>query len=175
MDRKIVMLLIGIVAIGMFALPSTLAMYTGQHNFSDGASVDCNKCHGGSDSVGTELANGDNHTTFSCKRCHGFGTGQNPNVDDGTMGHAATSQVTCTGCHVENITYGTDGLDPDGITVENELNNGSHKAFKDAPPGGDLDKACIACHTQVGVTGLIGVNGTSNANISIAGFNYSGV
>ena len=175
MDRKIVMLLIGIVAIGMFALPSTLAMYTGQHNFSSGENVDCDKCHGSSDSVAIELGNSDNHTTFTCRNCHAFTTTAltTPNgVSDGTMGHAATTDVNCVGCHAESGVFGTNVTDADDINVTTELNSGAHKAYKDSPPGGDLDKACISCHTQVGVTGTIG--GTNYTNISIAGFNYSG-
>ncbi|MCK5432374.1 MAG: hypothetical protein KAJ03_06490, partial [Gammaproteobacteria bacterium] len=156
---------------------STLAMYTGQHNFSSGANVDCGKCHGGgvSDSIAQELNNSDNHTDFECKRCHGFSTGTDPTpntLNNGSMGHAATTQVNCVGCHAENGLLGTNITDADDINVTTELNNGAHKAYKDSPPGDDLDKACISCHTKVGVEGNIG--GTNYTNISIAGFNYSG-
>ena len=175
MDRKIVMLLIGIVAIGMFALPSTLAMYTGQHNFTNGSDVDCNKCHGSGDKIYDELDINKVHGGFTCKTCHGFSTDESTLfASNGSMGHAATTKVNCVGCHAElNKTWGnTSATDIDDINVTTELNNGAHKAFKDQI--GDPDYACIACHTSVTVTGIVGINASSNTNITdLANFNYS--
>ena len=175
MDRKIVMLLIGIVAIGMFALPSTLAMYTGQHNFSNGSDVDCDKCHGSGDTIYVELSQNNVHGGFTCKKCHGFSTDESTlSASNGSMGHAATTGVNCVGCHAElNKTWGnTSATDLDSINVTTELNNGAHQAFKDQ--SSDPDYACIACHTSVGVTGVIGTNATSSANITdLSTFNYS--
>ena len=160
MDRKIVMLLIGIVAIGMFALPSTLAMYTGQHNFTNGSQVDCDKCHGTGDSIGDELAAGSAHNNFTCKQCHGFLT-TNPNTN-GTMGHAATANISCTGCHAEEANYLTDVLDSDNITVTDELTAGAHTNFQE----------CIACHTQVGVSSNV-VAAANNSTFDLSGYTYA--
>lgn len=168
MDRKIVMLLIGIVAIGMFALPSTLAMYSGQHNFSSGANVDCAKCHGAGDQIGDELAGGP-HSSFECKQCHGFGIAENPNVDNGAAGHAATVGITCVGCHSENAAYLTDVLDGDTVAIVTELSNGAHDAYY--ADMADPDDACIGCHTSVGVTGNIAAGGTEGP-IDISVYNY---
>ena len=153
------MLLIGIVAIGMFALPSTLAMYSGQHTFVDAANVTCNRCHGTGDTIGDELANSTAHTNFSCKNCHGF-LSTNPNTD-GTMGHAATANVTCTGCHSEQALYNTAVLDSDSITIATELTSGAHTNFQN----------CIACHTKAPISNNIGV--TANVStIDLSTYSY---
>lgn len=89
------MLLLAVMAIGMFALPSILAMYSGQHGFVDADSVDCNKCHGATDARYGELTAGNAHEPFTCKDCHGFSnaTLTTPNTGDGTLGHAATVAI----------------------------------------------------------------------------------
>lgn len=145
-------LIIGIIAIGLFALPSTLAIYTGQHDFIAGTDVDCAKCHSESDPIYGELTGGP-HNSFTCKQCHGFEAG-NPNIDNGSMGHAATASVTCVGCH-SNTDYagGSGGLDGDGITVADELAIGAHDELASY---GNVDLSCIGCHTSVTVAGAIG-------------------
>ena len=159
--EKTIMLLLAVMAIGMFALPSTLAMYSGQHEFVNADSVDCNKCHSTSDAIYGELQAGNAHTAFTCKDCHGFSnsTITTPNTDDGTQGHAATVAISCIDCHAENATLGTAILDPDGITVVNEISQGTaaHKnmySYYDVTVG-DLDDACIACHTTAAMSGNI--------------------
>ncbi len=167
MDRKIVMLLIGIVAIGMFALPNTLAMYSGQHSFVNGTNVDCAKCHGSGDAIGDELNNSDMHSTMDCETCHGF-SGTNPNDD--TTGHAATTGVTCLGCHT-NGTYDSGSDDGNGVSVQAELQAGAHEPFWNSTNITDQDDVCIACHTNVGVSNAIAV-GTYETNITLANFTY---
>ena len=170
MKGKAIVLIVGVIAIGMFALPSTLAMYTGQHSFASGANVDCAKCHSGSDSIYIELTGGGPHNYFTCKQCHGFEAG-NPNINNGSMGHAATTAVTCVGCHA-NTPYagGPPGLDNDGVTVADELAAGAHNVFAST---GDVDLACLACHTRVGVDGTIGINATSgNSIVDLSVYNY---
>ena len=168
MDRKIVMLLIGIVAIGMFALPSTLAMYSGQHDFIAGSNVNCSKCHGAGDQIGGELAGGP-HASFACADCHGFGIATNPNTDDGSMGHAATVEVTCAGCHAESAAYNTDSLDPDAVAVVTELANGAHDVYYANTT--DTDDACLGCHTSIAVSGNIGSGGTEGP-LDLTAYNY---
>ena len=168
MKGKAIVLIIGVIAIGMFALPSTLAMYSGQHSFVNGTNVDCAKCHSGSDSIYGELTGGGPHNYFTCKQCHGFESG-NPNTNNGSMGHAATTSVTCVGCHA-NTPYagGPLGFDGDGITVVDELAAGAHKGFANSS---DVDLACLGCHTNVGVDGTIS-EPTYASNISLSVFNY---
>ncbi|MCK5659789.1 MAG: hypothetical protein KAH86_00410 [Methanosarcinales archaeon] len=171
MDRKIVMLLIGIVAIGMFALPSTLAMYSGQHDFVTGANVDCGTCHAaGTDPIYAEIAGGPHDGWATCADCHAFTThtsAPGPTVNTGANGHAATTLATCTSCH---DTYNTDG---DGVTVTNELANGAHAGFYAAAPNGDPDDACIACHTTATVvTGAINAAASSEPAYNLNNYNY---
>ena len=47
MDGKTILLMISVVAVGMFVLPSTLALYTGSHDFLGPSEVECGKCHSG--------------------------------------------------------------------------------------------------------------------------------
>ena len=169
MKGKVIVLIVGLIAIGMFALPITLAMYTGQHSFISGADVDCDKCHSGSDPIYGELASGGPHKDFTCKQCHGFESG-NPNLNNGSMGHAATTSVTCVGCH-SNTDYagGPDGFDGDGITVIDELAVGAHQQLYT-----DIgEDACLACHTSAGVEGTnIGASNNTTSPIDLSVYNY---
>ena len=171
MKGKAIVLIVGVIAIGMFALPSTLAMYTGQHSFVSGAFVNCAKCHSGSDSIYIELAGDRPHDNFTCKQCHGFYSySNNPNINNGSMGHAATTSVTCVGCH-SNTDYagGPDGFDGDGITVIDELAVGAHQQLYT-----DIgEDACLACHTSAGVEGTnIGASNNTTSPIDLSVYNY---
>lgn len=104
---RIALMLIAVVAIGIFALPSTMSVFGGTHTWYDiaGGGVPCAKCH--ADKY-EELSMSDFHTTFAggdssddCYMCHradrdiryakGGGT---PGVDT----HAATT-IACMACH----------------------------------------------------------------------------
>ena len=160
MDGKIVLLMIAVVAVGMFALPSTLALYSGQHEFVDGANVSCDKCHASasvtwSGGPGNELVNGTAHEALGCQDCH---NAANTTKVQGTDYHAATAMgVTCTGCH----STGT-GAGVLAKNVSQELLNGSevHNTMGAGTDGQEY--ACIACHTGVTVNGtIVSTNGTA--------------
>ena len=186
--EKTVLLLLAVVAIGMFALPSTLAMYTGQHNFTNGSNVDCDKCHGTNDDIYAELIGGDAHQTFSCKDCHGYSTnlGGSPNTNNST-GHAATLGVMCLDCHADenaaasalNITAAYN-MDNNSMTIVDEFNQdtAAHKDLYDyynTTGIGNLDEMCIACHTKSAVnisTSAINVNYTANPVFNLSRFTY---
>lgn len=104
---KIALMLIAVVAIGIFALPSTMSVFGGTHTWYDtaGDGVPCVKCH--ADKY-EELSMTDVHSSFAggdssddCYMCHradldiryaeGGGT---PGVDT----HAA-STIACMACH----------------------------------------------------------------------------
>ncbi|MDY6965904.1 MAG: cytochrome c3 family protein [Halobacteriota archaeon] len=130
--NRIALLLVAIVAIGIFALPSTMAMFGGQHNWYDinptGNQVPCVKCHAdvydeyGVTGAHATLGGGstENDTIgitdpdAACHACHrvanssivyaeGDGTGSTP----GEEAHAA-STIACMECHE----YGTDYVGP---------------------------------------------------------------
>lgn len=80
MDKKIAIVLIALVGIGLYALPSTVALFSGQHSFENidatGNQIDCVKCHGDvkaeMDSTGLNLQTGTPppHAAFKCEYCH---------------------------------------------------------------------------------------------------------
>ncbi len=86
MNTKFSLALIALVGIGVFALPSTVALFSGQHSFynidATGNQIPCTKCHG---DVKAELStSGYSNTTgtpgphanFKCEYCHRAEAGQ---------------------------------------------------------------------------------------------------
>ncbi len=78
-SKKIVLLTVAVIAIGIFALPSTVSLFSGQHSWYDlsesvgGTSgvnnVPCEKCHA---DIADEMMSGDNgvHKDLTCAMCH---------------------------------------------------------------------------------------------------------
>ncbi len=154
MDGKIILLLLSVVAVGMFVLPSTLALYTGSHAFVNGSSVDCGKCHVASmDNIAAELNTSSRpHTTMTCGNCHGS---TNPDVSlapGNVHGHAASMSVDCIGCHAN----ASESVDDEDVLRELNLATAAHhevtwNASAENEGITDRDQACIACHTDVPV------------------------
>ena len=165
--------MIAVIGIGIFALPESMAMFGGQHNWydlgADGNQIPCEKCHADvyDDMIGTGP-----HKNMSCSNCHrtenlsdyvyasGNGTGSVP----GQKAHAASS-VECMDCHSGSITsfFVGDNLQSHpnieaggfNLTV-NSFDTGtaaSHQAFiLGANESGLMEgenEACVACHTHV--------------------------
>ncbi|MDY6865487.1 MAG: hypothetical protein SVY15_05885 [Halobacteriota archaeon] len=117
-NTKIVLLLVAVLAIGLFALPSAVAMFGGQHEWYDlGAGenqVPCEKCHADIyDEMNSMPAGvGAPHRTYPCTHCHrtyGFGgdnyvyaDGSGSGSQPGQEAHAA-STVECMECHDLNL------------------------------------------------------------------------
>src|SRR3990170_4795180 len=88
MNTKFTLAIIALVGIGVFALPSTMSLFAGQHSFynidATGNQVPCQKCHG---DVKAELGANANtisagpHASFKCEYCHriepGYASGDN--------------------------------------------------------------------------------------------------
>ncbi|MEA3488639.1 MAG: hypothetical protein U9R10_05255 [Euryarchaeota archaeon] len=118
---KIMLMGIAVVAMGIFALPSTVSLFAGQHSWYDlsesvgGTSgvnnVPCEKCH---QDIGDEMKSGGNgvHRDLTCAMCHrapftGY-TYARGHYEHGTLGtqpprpgqeaHAA-SAIACMDCH----------------------------------------------------------------------------
>ena len=87
MNTKFTLAIIALIGIGVFALPSTMSLFSGQHTFynidATGNQVPCVKCHG---DVKAELSgsmatagSGAPHAKFQCEYCHrteaGFAAG----------------------------------------------------------------------------------------------------
>jgi len=172
MNKKI-WLGIAILAIGLIALPQTLALFAGQHNFYEvsrdpgNLGVPCVKCHG---DVNSEISGSQVHSSLKCEDCHvlapiyrGASLGGNKDI------HAAAAPA-CLDCHDGSLTSGqwhnfTD--DPSvcanchGYTIPTFGNatsilygaNESHVKFASEASNSLLlkgsNEACIGCHTHV--------------------------
>ncbi|MCZ7355994.1 MAG: hypothetical protein O8C66_08425 [Candidatus Methanoperedens sp.] len=135
MNAKFSLALIALVGVGVFALPSTMALFAGQHSFynidATGNQVPCQKCHG---DVKAELSSGASATTgtpgphanFKCEYCHraeaGAASGDDASAeisyravapDTGSIKLVTTVQNFERGNFPKNITYRT------GMTVDN--------------------------------------------------------
>lgn len=152
MNSKIILLSVAVVAVGLFALPSTMSLFSGQHTWVKGENVSCKKCH---QDIYDELNSNANqvHTDAgmaqNCEQCHrttGLGNvganntfGQWMGSDNyagggnltGTVNVTAHAAVTveCLACHgVGNTTYGVDkGLT--GVAQELQGNSEAHRNF----------------------------------------------
>lgn len=161
MGNKIILVGIAIAAIGLVALPNTLALFAGQHNFYDtiglgAAAIPCEKCHA---DVFSELSQPGSvnaiHRGLGCAGCHVTTAPAKEGLKQGVGGqfHAA-ALPQCLDCH--GLT-GVDGTVGPGLSAL-EILNGSveaHKAFaQQANSSGILrgaNAACISCHTHVAV------------------------
>lgn len=166
MDGKLILLIMSVVSVGMFVLPSTLAMYTGQHTFISGDNVQCEKCHGA-----IVLANGNAHSTFKCDDCHAeafLGYDNSLNItnylSDGNADkrvHAAAITINCIGCHSNpeyfyNYTTFNNGTKDGIVNVSYELEGtgSAHRYLnlnltKNTGGFDDKDLVCVSCHTEV--------------------------
>ncbi len=155
MSNKLILIGLAIAAIGLLALPQTLALFAGQHNFYDtmasGNGIPCEKCHA---DVGVELnqPGGTNaaHRAQDCEGCHMTTAPTKEGLKQGPGGqfHAAAAPA-CLDCHGGS----GPGLDAREILTGSEE---VHKPF--ANQANDTAKllkganeACISCHTHVAV------------------------
>ncbi|NJD51803.1 MAG: hypothetical protein FIB07_02945 [Candidatus Methanoperedens sp.] len=165
MTNKLVILGIAILAIGLVALPETLALFAGQHNWYDvdktnttDMGVPCAKCHADvqqqMDAMGGNGAHADGQTT--CVECHITSQTELGAIVSGNSSgniHAAAAPA-CMDCH------GVSG-NIFAAPMATSIYNGSKEAHKDFVNSanatqGDLmegsNEACIGCHTHVAVT-----------------------
>jgi len=151
MNKKLAFVLIAIVGIGLYALPSTVALFAGQHSFENidpsGNQIDCVKCHG---DVGVELVSNTNnapHASFECEYCHrievGKASGDNNN-EVGTTYHAA-SLVSCLECHGGITPEGHGGTGGFGVCTDCHT---SMSPMENIPAGG------FGLTNEIGDTGV---------------------
>lgn len=102
MNKKLAMVIIALVGIGLYALPQTVALFAGQHSFYNidetGNQIPCSKCHG---DVQAELASGTStltgtpgpHASMKCEYCHRLAIGQSSGDDAyAVIEYGATAQ-----------------------------------------------------------------------------------
>lgn len=154
MEHKLILVGIAIAAVGLVALPQTLALFAGQHNFYDTMTptngVPCEKCHA---DVFSELSQPGSvntlHKNQGCDGCHvtTAPTKEGLSKGPGNDFHAAALPL-CLDCH--------SGSGP-GLSAMEILNGPveAHKAFANQANNSDLlrgsNEACISCHTHVAV------------------------
>ncbi|TFH42591.1 MAG: hypothetical protein E4G94_06025 [ANME-2 cluster archaeon] len=164
MVNKIGLFIAATIAVGMFALPATMAYFDGQHTFVDGADVDCEKCH---TTIGEEFASTQSHDAMACRDCHvttlmGGTSGYQNNASK--VGHASTA-VECMDCH-NSLQSSAPQAGPEG---DHDITNTSaaHNAWylsaldnEDTTLKNGANEVCVACHTHTAVT-IIWLPGTN--------------
>ena len=177
MTNRLILIGLCIAAVGLIALPQTLALFAGQHTFYEvsrdpqNLGVPCAKCHG---DVYSELSGSDVHSSVRCEDCHvialmykGAKVGGNEDIHaaatpacldchDGKLGkdqwHSFTENFTshCVDCHGSPVTYNIDNA-----TSILYGANESHKKFAFDASNATLlkgaNEACVGCHTHVNV------------------------
>jgi hypothetical protein len=172
MVNKLILIGFAVAAVGLVALPQTLALFAGQHNFYDTISnnvyslsgktaIPCGKCHA---DIFAELNQSGQvnsmHLQQGCDGCHMSVAPNLENLSNGEPGsgkgqfHAAAAPA-CLDCHGKygNIT---------SVGARNAMNilNGSEEvhipfASQADTSGNPLlkgsNEACVACHTHVAV------------------------
>lgn len=124
MNSKIILLSVAVIAVGLFALPSTMSLFAGQHTWYDPKELSCFKCH---QDVKDELAGSENKVhgeawAQACEGCH------------------KTPAVTVSGNSTLN--GGTPFFYTSGLGA-NRTKQGFHAA---------TTLECVACHSGVAVS-----------------------
>ncbi len=168
MTSKLILIGIAISSIGIVALPQTLALFAGQHNFYDTIeqgpdAVPCGKCHA---DIYAELTQpgsvNSEHLKQGCDGCHITAPVDKESLTQGggiNMDFHAAAAPACLDCH-----SGTGpGKDARSILVGPEE---VHRPFALEANSSNLlkssNEACIACHTHVAVD----INWTKGYKIS---------
>ncbi|MFQ6055933.1 MAG: cytochrome c3 family protein [Methanosarcinales archaeon] len=163
MKLRTLLLGISVVGLGLFVMPSTLSLFSGQHTFYNGTSVKCEKCHADIlDEIDNLAGSGSPHQTITsgtgkaiCKGCHTTGTVNNvpingttlgsytENVTNNTNAHAAVT-LECIACH--------SGVDEEITGSEAAHAEYYYNASENNQTAIDLkgsNTACVGCHTHI--------------------------
>lgn len=171
MQNKTLLIGIGILAVGLLALPQTLALFIGQHNWYDTTTTEngipCAKCHADvvQEIFSTEGLAGDGVNSLhrgqtsdgGCQACHmttgpnegGIDQANSNDLGTGDSFHAAAAPA-CIDCHDtdgpgNNALIGLTGADEVHKPFVEQANTTGVAFLKGA------NEACIACHTHVAV------------------------
>lgn len=165
MNSKILLLSIAVISVGLFAMPSTLSLFAGQHTFK--AAPACSNCHA---DIETELGLATAHTsiitgTDKCEGCHQSGgvTANLIPMGNFTSNFSGTQKVgwnastgNFTYPNATNVTYAAHAA----ITLEcvfchvavnTSFTDDAHKPLADQVPVGLMkgkNAVCISCHTK---------------------------
>jgi len=177
--KKLTILMIAVVAIGVFALPTTLSIGAGQHKFlqagtTAGGQTDlvtfCAQCHSTDTLKTTEIDASDNNLYFGnpdtskihsslfapgaggCASCHAIdgGYAQEPTTGVRDPSNKVQHAAALPSC-LKCHTAGADLVIRD-VLIELNAPTEAHKNFKTAA---DDDIQCIGCHTAVTKSGSV--------------------
>lgn len=142
MNSKILLLSIAVISVGLFAMPSTLSIFAGQHTFDKaGNTTICVKCHS---DIRTEINAGNFHKTLlgssgnDCIGCHTTSRVNSSLIPKGNQSGNATFNGTTymVGLDIANGSF-------TNATGENQTGIVAHAA---------VTVECVACHPFVNFT-----------------------
>lgn len=196
MTNRLILIGICIAAVGLIALPQTLALFAGQHDFYEvsrdpqNLGVPCAKCHA---DVYSELSSSDVHSSVRCEDCHVIAlTYKGAKVGGDRDIHAAAAPA-CLDCHDGSLEAAQwhnftekplvcadchdDGALPTFGNATSILYgaNESHTEFAFNASSATLlkgaNEACVGCHTHtyVDITWKRPTNLSFNASVSPQG------
>lgn len=161
MSSKIILVGVAIVAVGMFALPQTLALFSGQHNWydtkgtnpADPTAIPCKKCHG---DIQAELDQpgypNEQHRSQDCKGCHIITAPSKRGLTYGgpvdNSFHAAAAPM-CLDCHDGSVGGDARSILTGPAEVHKPFVSQANSTTNSMLMG--ANEACIGCHTHVAV------------------------
>ncbi len=116
MKGRIAIVLIALIGIGLYALPQTMALFAGQHSFTNidptGNQVDCVKCHGDVESelkgsVTASTNTSPPHADMECAFCHRLQIGESTGDNAYALITFANDTIVVAGNGKTTITGGT--------------------------------------------------------------------
>ncbi|VVB93393.1 Cytochrome c7 c [uncultured archaeon] len=133
MNSKIILLSMAVVSVGLFAMPSTLSLFAGQHNFVAPDNVTCQKCH---QDIYDTIQSSDMHNSLGDNGATAWNSGSNDNA----LGK-------CVGCHRVSDTFTNVSVPYGSLTGW----------FNQTPAGLGFGSThtmvvtleCVQCHTAV--------------------------
>jgi nitrate/TMAO reductase-like tetraheme cytochrome c subunit len=155
MNSKIILLSFAVIAVGLFALPSTMSLFAGQHTWYDTADIPCQKCHQDIyDELTTQsVYHGKFEASYgnACARCHVAPNATNFNKTGANLSkqawiaytsktqnisgqvnfsaHAAIT-VECLACHgTGNLTNNNTGLSTGNSPLRLMSDQEAHRTF----------------------------------------------
>jgi hypothetical protein len=162
LKNRTILLGVAVLTIGFLVMPSTVSMFTGQHQWQDKWSIQCTRCHA---DIQTELESASNNhhkaadlgvadTDAACRYCHQTEFGSPGAWDDvnGTPGTAhAAINVECLDCH-GSTDQDTNIPSADEVDTEFGATEAHQELYDNATASSFMagaNEACVACHTLV--------------------------
>lgn len=89
------LLIVVLIGIAIYNVPSTTSIFQGQHTFYNTTQIPCEKCHQDIQDILNLPTTPQEHTEIGCKNCH---------TRDGNTSHSAAT-ISCNSCHQEELEH----------------------------------------------------------------------